>query len=70
MALATASTASCLRLLTMTLAPNSARPRAIDSPIPLLAPVTMATLPVRLKRARIESDIVIPSCARSAVGIA
>ena len=49
-ALATASMLSCLRLLTITLAPNSARPRAIDSPIPLLAPVTIATLPVRSNR--------------------
>ena len=41
---ATWSTASWLRELMTTLAPYSARPLAMDSPIPLLAPVTMATL--------------------------
>ena len=45
-ACATSSTASCRRLLTTTRAPASASARAIDSPIPLLAPVTMASLPV------------------------
>ncbi len=40
---ARASRSACLRLLKTTLAPASAMKRAIDSPMPLLAPVTMAT---------------------------
>src|SRR6478672_2480596 len=41
---ATSSTASCLRLLTTTAAPACARPCAMDAPMPLDAPVMMATL--------------------------
>ena len=44
---ATASHASALRLDTTTLAPCSARRSAMARPMPLLEPVTMATLPVR-----------------------
>jgi len=43
--LAISSTASFDLLLTTTLAPNSAKASATDAPIPLLAPVTTATLP-------------------------
>jgi Acyl-CoA dehydrogenase, N-terminal domain len=40
---------SASRAATTIVAPQSARPSAIPSPIPPLPPVTMATLPVRLK---------------------
>src|SRR5512143_971102 len=46
-AAATASQPSCLRLETITCAPYSAYAFAIASPMPRLAPVTNATLPVR-----------------------
>ena len=44
---ATSSHRSCLRLLTTTDAPASARPSAIARPMPLVEPVTTTTLPVR-----------------------
>ena len=43
----TASQASCLRLETITCAPKDASRRAVASPMPREAPVTMAVLPVR-----------------------
>ena len=42
-----ASQRSCLRLLTTTDAPAPARPAAMARPMPLVEPVTIATLPVR-----------------------
>lgn len=49
---AKASRASCLRLQMTTLAPCSASPLAIAAPMPLDAPVTMATLPWRSNLSR------------------
>jgi hypothetical protein len=46
---AASSQAGALRDETTTLAPDSARCMAIDLPMPLLEPVTTATLPVRSK---------------------
>src|SRR5437763_15306748 len=46
---AASSHTGALRDDTTTLAPESARCMAIDLPIPLLEPVTTATLPVRSK---------------------
>jgi len=46
---AASSQTGALRLDTTTLAPCSARWSAIDLPMPLLEPVTTATLPVRSK---------------------
>ena len=40
-----------------TFAPYSANPRAIESPMPLLAPVTIATLPANSKRFLVLSFI-------------
>src|SRR5262249_24371580 len=57
---ATASTPSCLRLETTTRAPKAASARATASPMPLLAPVIMATLPVRSNRLRNRSGIRAP----------
>ncbi|MNT45360.1 hypothetical protein D3C72_1819420 [compost metagenome] len=42
------SSRSVRRAASTTLAPRAARWRAVDSPRPLLAPVTMATLPLML----------------------
>src|SRR5690606_3504782 len=53
---ATAWQASILRLETITCAPLDANKRAIDSPIPRLAPVTKAILPVKSNK----SFIIIP----------
>jgi hypothetical protein len=44
---ATASQASCLRLDTTTLAPSAAMHSTMARPMPLLEPVTIATLPER-----------------------
>src|SRR5580698_10433434 len=46
---AASSQTGALREDTTTLAPDKARCRAIDLPMPLLEPVTTATLPVRSK---------------------
>src|SRR5258706_5839078 len=53
MAVATTSHASCLRLDTMTCAPCRASKRAVASPMPRLAPLTSAVLPVKSNNASI-----------------
>src|SRR5258708_37284276 len=60
---AASSQAGCLRDDTTTLAPCSARCRAIDLPMPLLEPVTTATLPDRSKSgdAMMVSSLEVPA---------
>ena len=52
--LATRSQASCLRLETVTLAPCAASACAMARPMPRVAPVTMAVLPLRSNRSRMR----------------
>ena len=52
------SQASALRLATTTLAPWAAKPWAMDSPMPRLPPVTMATRPDRSNIWAASSDAV------------
>ena len=64
MSVATASHASGLRLETTTFAPCSAMRSAMARPIPLVEPVTMATLPVRS-----NSDDMCACCSLCANGL-
>src|SRR5688572_26361139 len=54
---ATASQASCLRLEITTLAPCAASASAIAFPMPLVEPVTTATLPCRSNRSFTPSSL-------------